>query len=500
MSLDVSRSFCNGRSRSTRASAQRLAVRRGWLARRVTSSVALALVLGMVSTGCRTPIREGSNPSAEDRSPAAGWSTWVLESPKSVVVPPPPAPGSQESKVDRWRLERLTQDPSIDSDASVESWIAGSPVERWIELNLELVSAGSLDPPSAARGYALTSVAMYDAVVAAWHWKYRYRREGPHVEGALARAGAYPSYPSEHAAIAGAASRVLAYLFPERSAATFDRMAERAARARVVAGVNYPSDVKAGLALGRKVAAGVIARARRDGSDRQWMGSRPRGPEHWGPPPRSDAYPVEPLAGTWRTWVLQSDRALSAPPPPPFDSREFLAETREVMRLQANLSLEQKRIAKFWEGGVGTPLPPGVWNQVAMAYARRDRLDVPRTAQLFALLNIAMADAGIATWDAKYRYWAPRPENAIRDLGLDANWKPFLATPPFPSYVSAHSAFSAAAATILAHLFPYDAERFRAKAEEAGMSRLYGGIHFRSDHEAGLALGRRIGRLVVEKG
>jgi membrane-associated phospholipid phosphatase len=497
MSLDEARSVGKGLPWNTSTSSHGSAVKRGRLSRRVRSAVVLALVVAMVSTGCRSPVREGSNASAEDRSPTAAWRTWVLDSPRSFVVPPPPAPGSGESKVDRSRLERLTQDPSIKFDASVESWIGGSPVERWIGLNLQLVSAGSLDPPSAARGYALTSVAMYDAVVAAWRWKYRYRREGPRVEQSLARPGGYPSYPSEHAAIAGAASRVLAYLFPERAAATFDQMAERAARARVVAGANYPSDVEAGLALGREVAAAVIARARADGSDRQWEGIRPHGRQFWRPAPGSDAYAVEPLAGTWMTWIPRSNRVFEVPPPPPYRTTQFIAEAREVMRLRTSLTLEQKRIAKFWEGGVGTPLPPGVWNEVAMAYARRDRLDVPMTAQLFALLNIAMADAGIATWDTKYRYWYPRPETAIKDLGLDLNWRPFLATPPFPSYVSAHSAFSAAAAAILAHCFPSDAERFQAKAEEAGVSRLYGGIHFRSDHEVGLALGRRIGRLVI---
>jgi len=167
--------------------------------------------------------------------------------------------------------------------------------------------------------------------------------------------------------------------------------------------------------------------------------------------------------------------------------------------MRAHLTPEEKRIAKFWEGGVGSPLPPGVWNEVALAYVRRDRLSTPEAARVFALLNIAMADTGVAVWNAKYTYWSARPENAIRELGLGARWSPFLRTPPFPSYVSAHSAYSGAASEVLAFLFPKDAARFRAKAVQAGMSRLYGGIHFRADHEAGLALGRRIGRLVVDR-
>ena len=110
-----------------------------------------------------------------------------------------------------------------------------------------------------------------------------------------------------------------------------------------------------------------------------------------------------------------------------------------------------------------------------------------------------MSDAGVAAWDAKYAYWNPRPENAIRDLGLDRRWKPYLETPFFPAYVSGHATYSGAAGEVLAHLFPDDAELFRAKAREAAMSRVYGGIHYPMDGEVGIRMGRRIGRLVVER-
>jgi membrane-associated phospholipid phosphatase len=102
-------------------------------------------------------------------------------------------------------------------------------------------------------------------------------------------------------------------------------------------------------------------------------------------------------------------------------------------------------------------------------------------------------------WDAKYTFWSPRPDTVIRDLGLAPRWKPYLKTPFFPSYVSGHSAFSAAAAEVLAYLFPDRAREFRARAREAAMSRLYGGIHFRSDNEVGLRMGRELGQLVVKR-
>jgi hypothetical protein len=292
---------------------------------------------------------------------------------------------------------------------------------------------------------------------------------------------------------------MLEYLFPERPAAELDRLAAQAGEAQVLGGSASASGVQAGLALGRKIAAEGIERARRDGSGRAWRGVRPRGARFWAPPPGTRQRLVDPLAGTWGTWVLSSGSEFRAPPPPRFGSARFVADTRELIRLRRTLTPQQMRIAKFWEGGVGSPLPPGVWNEVALAYVRRDRLDTAQSARVFALLNIAMADTGVAAWDTKYAYSTARPETAIRSLGLAREWTPFLATPPFPSYVSAHSAYSGAASEVLAAFFPKDAAAFRAKAIEAGLSRLYGGIHYRSDHVAGLVMGRAIGRLVIER-
>ena len=140
---------------------------------------------------------------------------------------------------------------------------------------MELVSEQSKNPPLASRGYGLVSVAMYDAVLSTYHWKYVYNRKAPEGTNPVVPAGPDPSYPDEHAAIAGAASRVLAYLFPERPAARYDAEAEAAAESRVDAGTNFRSDVDAGLALGRAVADAVIAHAKTDGSDHHFEGVSP---------------------------------------------------------------------------------------------------------------------------------------------------------------------------------------------------------------------------------
>jgi hypothetical protein len=294
---------------------------------------------------------------------------------------------------------------------------------------------------------------------------------------------------------------VLAYLFPERPAARYDAEAEAAAESRVNAGTNYRSDVDAGLALGRAVADAVIAHAKTDGSDHHWEGQVPTGTGMWVAPPTAPPdkrQPVEPLAGTWRTWATDI-KAVRPGPPPAYGSPQFIAEAQEVVTLKNNLTPEQKKIAEYWAGGAGTPLPPGIWNQILLDTVREQRLSTPRVARDFALLNAAQSDAGEAAWDCKYAFWSPRPINAIRDLGIDPNFTSYLPTPVFPSYISGHSTYSAASAEVLSYLFPDKAAEFKAKAQEAGMSRLYGGIHYKADNDVGLQVGTKVGQAVIAR-
>lgn len=458
--------------------------------------VAAVLSVGLALVSCGDDGDDGARAGAE---PAAGtWKTWVLSSPSQVRVPAPPEGSAADAE--RKELQDLARRRTPEIEKAVGHWGQEPATKPWTDLNVEIVTGGIKDPPLSSRGYALTSVAVYDAVVAAYHWKYEYDRTPPTGVSTLSP-GPDPSYPSEHAAIAGAASRVLAYVFPDRPAARFDELAEQAAMSRVWAGANYRSDVEAGLALGRSVADAVIARARADGADAKWDGARPpMTKEHWVPTPGQVAPPTSPLAGSWKTWVLTSGSQFRPPPPPAYGSPQFVAEAREVLEVSRNLTQQQKDIASFWAAGQGTALPAGQWNQIALVYAQAAKLNTPRAARAFALLNVAEADAGVAVWDSKFTYWHPRPVNAIRDLGLDPEWKPLLGTPPFPGYVSGHSGYSGAAAEVLSYLFPSAAADFQAKAEEAAISRLYGGIHFHeSDNLAGLTLGRRVGASVVER-
>jgi len=338
---------------------------------------------------------------------------------------------------------------------------SGSPVARgtstvspWIALELELISSHTVNPPRAARGLALVSVAMFRA-----------ERAAP------------PR--NDRAAIAGAASTVLLYLFPDQT----DRLrtlARPAAR-------GHP----AARALGERIGGKVVRRALDDRSSNVWGGQIPVGPDFWVPTPPAFQAPLEPLAGTWRPWNLVSGLALRPPAPPRPGTARFQAELREVYDVSRSLTAEQRRIAQFWADGAGTVTPPGHWNEIALGLVRSRRLSTRATARLYATLNTAQADAFICAWDAKYSYWSPRPVTAIR-RELDPSWLPILPTPPFPAYVSGHSATSGAASEVLARFFPRRAAQLRAWAREAAISRLYAGIHFRVDNEAGLVLGRRV--------
>ncbi|MEW6153860.1 MAG: vanadium-dependent haloperoxidase [Actinomycetota bacterium] len=470
------------------------------MTRRSIRTAALFVALGLVAASCSADEEASAGGQAE---PTAGaWRTWVLTSPDEIAVPPPPAEGSAAEEAEDAELRDMADGRTTEIVDQVRKWASlGQPVSTpWVEMNLEFISARAKDPPLASRGYALVSTAVYDAVVATWHYKYLYDREAPSVVDHVVPPGPDPSYPSEHAAIAGAASTVLAYLFPERPKLRLDELADQAAESRLYAGVNRRSDVEAGLELGRQVAEKVIAYAQADRAEDPCNARRP-GPagRYWDPPPGSVANPVQPCAGQWKPWVLTSGDQFRPGPPPVLGSPEFRAQAEEIVAVKAALTDEQKRIATFWAGGEGTPLPPGVWINVVLAYLRDRQPTEPQAERVLAMVNVAQSDAGIAAWDTKYTYWDPRPENGVRDIGLDPSWSPYIETPFFPSYISGHATYSAAAAEVLAHLFPSDAAEFHRKAEEASNSRLWGGIHWRLDNEVGMDVGRQVGALVVQR-
>ena len=448
---------------------------------------ALRLVLLVAVMAATTPTALaydrplGGSPPEPD---AGRWQTWVLPSPDAVQPPAPPAGGASRAELKPMRATGV----SADDLAQIVYWDAGSPSYRWLQIAFDQIKGKPMTNPRVARGISLLNVAIYDAMVAAWKAKYTYNRPRPTVADPTLRplvaVPFSPSYPSEHAVAAGAAAAILGYLYPDQ-AQDFAAKAQAAGRSRVLAGVQYRSDVQAGLELGRQVAQQVIARAQADGSGAGWDGTMPAGPGYW-----TGKNPVEPLAGTWQPWVLSSGSALRPTAPPAYDSPQEAAELQEVQAFTRTWQTNQK--ALYWQTFDGI-FP--VWYDFAGKYIFENHLDTnpPRAAAIYAAMSVAQYDAIIACWDAKYTYWAIRPSQ------LDKTLTTLFPVPNHPGYPSSHSCDAGAIAAALASFFPAHAAFLTTQADEAGESRLWAGIHFRSDITAGLALGRAVADQVIAK-
>ncbi len=478
--------------------------------RRVVAVGVACLALSTSLVACGDDGDSAKEAVVRAEASAGSWKTWVLTSGSEIPVPEPPAKDSDRAKADLDAVKEAADKRTDATQQLVDRWSPPLATRPWTEAAFDYVSKSAKNPPLSSRQYGYLHAAMSDAVVASYHWKYQFNVEAPKGVETLVPSSPDPSYPSEHAAMAGAASKVLAYLFPGQSALRLDEMADEAADSRVQAGTNTPSDVEAGLALGRAVADKVIAVAKADGAGTPWNGTRPPGIANssafWQPPPGSTSPPTDPEAGKWKGWVLTSGSQFRPPPPPAFGSPAFRAAAQEIVDLQKNLTEEQKRIAKFWEGAQGTELPAGIALKLAMTDIEEaattgdvaTRWTLPRVVRAMALLNITMHDGGIAAWDAKFAYWNPRPENAIRDLGIDRNWKPHLPTPLFPAYASGSAGYAGGVETMMTYLFPDRAEEFKRRASEQAESRLYAGIHWRYDAVSREA-GNKISDLVIER-
>ena len=429
-----------------------------------------------------------AQPAGPAERPAGTWKTWVIAAPEMRVPSPP------DDIATAKELDELVQIASTRDRAALDRvayWDTGAPSYRWSELAVaEHLKNGNNWLP-AARSLALMHIAIYDAMVAAWDSKYTYKRLHPsdvrHSLTTTLPNPANPSYPAEHAVAAGAASEVLAYVFPDR-AAFFRGQAEEAARSRLIAGVNYPSDVAAGLALGREVAARVIARGKSDGTDAKWTGSVLSGPGRW-----TGTNPILPMAGTWKPWVLSSPDEFRPAPPLPHDSPEKAAELAELKNFPRTPQTNNE--ASFWEAAVGGLRAHQYWNEQLSKKTLEYRLDAdpPLAARAFVLPFVTLYDAGIACWEAKYAYWAIRP------FQLDPDVKPVFATPNHPSYPAAHACASISVTRVLGYLFPRDAEAFATLGERAAESRIWAGIHYRSDIVAGRQLAISVADKVIAR-
>ena len=390
--------------------------------------------------------------------------------------------------------------------------MAADLVTQWNDIALNAIRAESVPPPVASRALAMVHAAIYDSVnsIAQTHQPYKLNFVAPPTA-------------SKEAAISTAAARTLTHLFPNQ--ATSFAQKEIETLTAIPDGLDESSGVRAG-----RLAAQAIIEARANDRSTETVNYMP-GMEigDWQPTPPNNAASLLPQ------WPLVTPFALSsadqvhgqigASQIPDLSSPEYAAAYNEVKSLGSATSTtrtaDQTQMAFFWANGAGTSTPPGHLNRMAQQISSARNTSLVDNARLFALLNIALADAAIATWDVKYDTDVWRPITAIRQGDNDGNdatvgdaeWTSLITTPPFSAYVSGHSAFSGAASRVLQAFFgtndipftlesesPSAAPRSFASisqaAEESAISRLYGGVHWNFDNRDGLILGDAVGDFV----
>jgi len=370
-------------------------------------------------------------------------------------------------------------------------------VTEWNNASLDAIRDGHTPPPIASRSLAILHVSIYDAVngIARTHEPYLVP-------------SAVPASASREAAASAAAHQALVNLFPA-STSSFDAL-----HAAILAVIPDGPQKTAGIVWGEFVANQILAARANDRSDANVPPPGGSGPGVWVPTPPAFLPYLLPQWGFVMPFGMTSSSQFRPPGPPSLDSQRYAADYDEVKELGAAVGStrteDQTEIALFWADGAGTETPPGHWNSIAQTIATAQSNTLEENARLLALLNIAMADAATCAWDAKYTFHFWRPVTAIAFAEPELNWMSFIVTPPFPDYVSGHSTFSGAAATVLALFYGTDdlplttgsdflPGVYRSfatcldAAEEAAMSRLYGGIHFRSANEDGLQAGISIG-------
>ena len=328
--------------------------------------------------------------------------------------------------------------PTEAMTAAITRWGGRAAVLPWTDVASAAFIEFKTSPVLVSRALALLQTAMADAAVAAWDAQVAIGRPSPGAtsEQVAPAAGVDPtqaSFPSAHAAVAGAAATVLAYVLPDAAPGRFDALATEAAESRIAAGAAFRSDVAAGLALGQAVGAKAVARGKADGSDATWDGSSGRltGPGYSVPtPPAFVKTPAFPLAGTWQTWVLPSGDAVRPGPPPAYDSPAWTAQLAAVQHACASRTFDQEETAHFWNGTTSGQVAGVIWSGLATDLITRHELDLLPAAQALAAVGVALSDAAVACWDAKYTYWAERPITADPNLDVLSRRHPIPPTPP----------------------------------------------------------------------
>jgi membrane-associated phospholipid phosphatase len=379
------------------------------------------------------------------------------------------------------------------TDVSITASRGGLPASEgvvssdWLDLAITAVSQANTAPTNAARPYALVSVAQYLALQEA-ETAAGGTDEGATGSGSGIGRGGRERLETDRGAVAGASAVVLSFLFPARTQA-IENMVD--AQANAGPGGEHPA-FAAGEAIGRAVGAQIVTRAQNDHFSQPFAGSIPAGPGFW----TSNTNPATVAGGnlpTAQAWFLTSANQFRPGPPPAFGSAAFNTDLQEIRALSDGRTAAQTQIAAFWALNAGTPTASGFWLQFATNEIKQRGLSEREATHLYAVMSTTMADALISCWDAKMTYWLIRPWKA--DLGITTTAA--VGLPNHPSYPSGHSCVSSSGGEVLSTFFADKRAQVEAMITEAGLSRMYGGIHYRFDITAGQTLGRNVARFVM---
>jgi len=506
------------------------------------TALPLALLIGglsLVLINCKKSIQgrtdniAGLKPANVDLN-AGAWKPVLLTRPDTFAVAAPSAVTSADYVAELNEIHGYQNNLSGDQQSKISYWGAGG-VLRWNEIMRDLVAKYNLppyqnpdgtypipssanpfayplfpfaNPPYAARAYAYVSAAQYDALVACWYYKKLYNRARPYAVDStiLAKmpATTLPSYPSEAAVLAGVTAEMMKLLFPDEIA-NINLKAQDAENAAIMAGTATRSDVVAGDALGRQIAELFITRAKADGASKavgtqaNWTAlvttAQSKGEIPWYSVETPQRPPMLPLFGNVTPFLFDTGTttALRPGPPPSTSSDQMKQETQEAYDHIKNATRDDMKIVSFWADGVGTYTPPGHWDAIAAEDFITQNYSEVRWARNMALLNMALNDAAIVCWNTKYYYFNPRP------CQLNPGIKTLTGVPNFPAYISGHSTFSGAAATILGYIIPGKAADYNAMAQQASLSRQLAGIHYKSDCTVGITVGDSVGSYAIKR-
>ncbi|WP_336516524.1 phosphatase PAP2 family protein [Pollutibacter soli] len=409
---------------------------------------------------------------AQTEPGAGNWVTWFIPSGKSYRLSPP-----ENNKKEIDEVISIQKNLTADQRRDILYWNTGSPGFRWQEL-INGVWMENI-PKTGPLPFMLLNVAIYDATIAAWDTKYSVKRPRPYqADKRIQRMiliGESPSYPCEHSVAAGVAVTILSHFYPQLKDSV-SKLAQRAMASRIAAGVAFPEDTRKGFELGKTIAEAEIEYTKNYATTRVWDGKIPDKPGLW-----RGKNPMYPTGGYNKTVVLDSGSQFRPGPPP-----DFAKDMAELKNYKTNFRSQ----ANAFLFGAGSPWDD-LLNRKLMEY--NYHLNPPLAAKIYATVAIGMHDGFISCWDAKYAYWGIRPSQ------YDTTYTPPLFfTPPFPGYPSGHAAIGAVMAEVYSYFFPADSAEFYKMAKDGAESRFQGGIHFRTDNEVALVLGKKVGEAVVE--